>query len=614
MFRALSHFFAAPLLVIFVAVLQSSAAAQAPPSADTYVSNSTPKINYGLSPILVVQPGTTTFIQFNLSALPAGASINKATLRLYVDGVLTAGSFDVFPVNSAWSENTLTYNTPPPTLGTSATGNKPIAITTASFDKFLLIDVTPLVQAWVNGTIANNGVALAVTTTNGIFSFDSKESLLTANGPELEIVTNGLAGPQGIEGPVGPIGPQGATGATGSTGPEGAQGPQGATGVQGVSGPTGPQGPQGPSGINNRGAWNNTETYNPTDAVYDAGSYWIATAQNTNSEPSPTNSSNWQVLAAGINNRGPWATNTNYNLNDAVSDGGSFWLALTANNSSEPATGNSNWQQLSAAGSQGAQGPAGPAGQQGANGPAGPAGAVGATGATGPAGPQGPQGPALTSFDALAGLTCNTGGKTGQITISYDANQHATLTCVLLLSPPLTITSPANGSTLNTSTNTTPVTVVGINAAPNETVSVYDNTGFYISTTADSKGNFSATLSAPVGGNTLEARGTTSGLISADVTVTITGGALTITSPANGSNLNTCCFFVSGTGATPNSDVTVLLDGSTHIFSGQSDSAGNLGALVTVNPLASGVSAHSILVIDNVTGNRTFVTFTITTS
>jgi len=37
-------------------------------------------------------------------------------------------------------------------------------------------------------TIANNGVALALTTANGLFSFDSKESLLTANGPELEIV------------------------------------------------------------------------------------------------------------------------------------------------------------------------------------------------------------------------------------------------------------------------------------------------------------------------------------------------------------------------------------------------------------------------------------------
>ncbi|MGB7865270.1 MAG: DNRLRE domain-containing protein, partial [Candidatus Sulfotelmatobacter sp.] len=156
----------------------TSTQAQAPPSGDTYVSSSTPKTNYGFSPILVVQPGTTTFIQFNLSSLPAGASVNKATLRVYVDGVITGGSFDVFPVNGAWSENALTYDTPPPSLGASATGNNPIAITTSSFNQFFLINITSLVQSWVNGTTPNNGLALALTTKNGFFSFDSKESLL----------------------------------------------------------------------------------------------------------------------------------------------------------------------------------------------------------------------------------------------------------------------------------------------------------------------------------------------------------------------------------------------------------------------------------------------------
>ncbi len=225
--------------VIVVTVLTTFATitqAQAPPSADTYVSSATPKTNYGASPILVVQPGTTTFVQFNLSTLPTGASVNKATLRLYVDAVLTGGSFDVFPVNGVWSESTLTYNTPPPALGNSATGNKPVAITTASSNKFFLIDITPLVQAWVNGTVANNGVALALTSSNGIFSFDAKESLLTGNGPELEIVLNGPAGPQGIQG------------IPGATGPVGPQGPQGIPGTPGSIGPTGPQGLQGPPG------------------------------------------------------------------------------------------------------------------------------------------------------------------------------------------------------------------------------------------------------------------------------------------------------------------------------------------------------------------------------
>jgi len=238
------------LAVLFLlTLLSSNALAQAPPSADTFISSATPKTNYGTSPILIVQTGATTFIQFKLSGLPPGASVSKATLRLYVDAVAKGGSFDVFPVNGAWSENVLTYNTPPPSLGASATGNNPIAITTSSLNQFFLIDITPLVQGWVNGTIANNGVALALTTSAGAFSFDSKESLLTANGPQLEIVLNGPAGPQGTPGPAGPTGPQGLQGTPGAPGSSGPVGPQG---LQGVSGPTGPQGLpglQGPPGL-----------------------------------------------------------------------------------------------------------------------------------------------------------------------------------------------------------------------------------------------------------------------------------------------------------------------------------------------------------------------------
>jgi len=217
----------------------------------------------------------------------------------------------------------------------------------------------------------------------------------------------GPAGPQGLtgaQGPAGPVGPTGATGATGAIGPQGPMGPQGPTGATGATGPTGltgppglmgVQGPAGPAGIINLGNWNSSNTYNPTDAVYDAGSYWIATATNSGSEPSPVNT-NWQILAAGINNRGAWSGSSNYNINDAVSDGGSYWLALAPSSGLEPASGSASWQQLAAqgaAGPAGATGATGPAGPIGSQGPAGPAGAPGATGATGPQGPIGPTGP-----------------------------------------------------------------------------------------------------------------------------------------------------------------------------------------------------------------------------
>src|SRR5215469_14718090 len=106
---------------LFCILLPVSLVAQAPPSQDTFVTNVFPKTNYGAAISLVVGQGTTSYVQFNLSGIPAGATIDKATLRLYVDAVGAKGSFDVYQLNSAWNENTLTYNSPPPALGTSAT-------------------------------------------------------------------------------------------------------------------------------------------------------------------------------------------------------------------------------------------------------------------------------------------------------------------------------------------------------------------------------------------------------------------------------------------------------------------------------------------------------------
>jgi N-acetylneuraminic acid mutarotase len=214
----LCSIFAAPLL------------AQAPPAADTFVSSSTPKVNYGSGINLAVGPGTTAYVKFNLSGIPAGASVSKASLRLYVDVVAKSGSLDVYQVNSGWSESTLTYNSPPPVLGASVTGNQPIVLSGASGNQFLLIDITTLAQGWLNGSIANHGVALALTSSSGSFAFDSKESLLTGNGPELEFVMSGGTGSQGPQGPQGPAGLPGATG------------PQGPMGLQGFMGAQGPPG------------------------------------------------------------------------------------------------------------------------------------------------------------------------------------------------------------------------------------------------------------------------------------------------------------------------------------------------------------------------------------
>ncbi|HSY92585.1 MAG TPA: DNRLRE domain-containing protein [Candidatus Binatus sp.] len=171
-------------------------AQQSPPSADTYVNSSSPNKNFGSSILLVVGEGSTTYMKFNLSGVPAGAPVNKATLRLFVSAVATGGQFDVYnlPASPTWSESTLTFNTPPPVLGSSATGANPVTVSTSSMNNFVLVDITATVQNWLANPSSNNGVALAVVGTKGYFSFESKEGVLTSHEPELEIVLNGSSG------------------------------------------------------------------------------------------------------------------------------------------------------------------------------------------------------------------------------------------------------------------------------------------------------------------------------------------------------------------------------------------------------------------------------------
>ena len=154
-------------------------------------------------------------------------------------------------------------------------------------------------------------------------------------------------------------------------------------------------------GVVNRGSWSPSTQYNENDTVSYNGSSWIALLPNLASAPNATNPA-WQLLAAkGINNQGAWVQTVNYQVDDAVTSGGEFWLAVVPNIGSAPSDTNPNWQLIAATGA------AGPPGPTGAAGAAGPAGATGSQGSTGPAGTAGPQGPA--GAQGVAGATGSMG-------------------------------------------------------------------------------------------------------------------------------------------------------------------------------------------------------------
>ena len=376
-------------LLLPVVLLSALAGAQVVLTDDAFTWSQTPKTNYGNQIALVVCSGSNSYLKFSFASLPSGlngTNISGASVVLYADAVLNSGTMDVYAINSSWSEGSITYNNAP------ALGNKLLSAVSVTKTGYLSLNLTSTVQTWLNGTLANNGIALVPSSGSQISaSFDSKENILTGHTGELSLVLvsagpagpQGLQGPTGSQGPQGPAGTQGSQGATGATGAAGPQGPQGATGAQGLQGlmglpgATGATGPQGPAGANGTGfnfrnVFDNSASYAVNDVVTFQGASYVAIAANQGpSNPTPNgNTTVWSVMAA------------------------------------EGATG--------VAGAQGLQGPIGPTGSPGpqglpgVQGPAGPIGPVGPVGAQGPAGPGGGIN-GLKEFTQSGSITAPTG-------------------------------------------------------------------------------------------------------------------------------------------------------------------------------------------------------------
>ena len=258
---------AVAMTLLSTLAISNRAYAQITPSADANTNSTFPTTKYGANQLLHVNGATQiTYIQFDLSSIPASASVSKATLKLFVEAAPTAGSFNVDYVNGLWVESTISYSLAP-ALGSTIVSSVPV--TPANKSQYILIDITPAVVAWLNASVANDGVALVA---NGALNvtFDSKENAATSHPPELDIVFTGT-GPQGPQGPQGPAGPQGTSGAPGLNG----------------------------QGFNFVGAFNPASAYNVYDVVTYNGSSYVAIVPSSGpSNPTPdTNPTDWSVMA-----------------------------------------------------------------------------------------------------------------------------------------------------------------------------------------------------------------------------------------------------------------------------------------------------------------------------
>ena len=199
---------------LLAALLSSAAllpAIDVPLVADAHTRLSQPALNNGALPQLQIAPGeSNSFFFFDLAPLPPGvipSQVAKATLTVFVNRVLTAGSLSAGAVNAPWTEQTITAGNAP-LIQVSA-----VALASQS-NSFVSFDVTNDVRNWIATPSLNYGLGIASSGSNVLL--DSKENTATSKQARLEIT---LAGPQGATGATGSVGPIGLTGATGPTGP-----------------------------------------------------------------------------------------------------------------------------------------------------------------------------------------------------------------------------------------------------------------------------------------------------------------------------------------------------------------------------------------------------------
>src|SRR5262245_23714951 len=127
---------------------------------DAYTSSALAKVKLGAKTSLSVGTKETSFLRFDLSALPAGFpsdQVAKATLRLWLTKPVRPGSVKVVTVDGAWTEAALTNATAP------ATGaSMPATFNLQAGQKkiYVSVDVTALVKEWVSGQRTNFGLAL----------------------------------------------------------------------------------------------------------------------------------------------------------------------------------------------------------------------------------------------------------------------------------------------------------------------------------------------------------------------------------------------------------------------------------------------------------------------
>ena len=126
---------------------------------DTYIDQRKANNSYGSNSTILLSSKSRQvkqgLMKFNISGVPNGAIVTKAKLWVYVAKKGGSGSsVSVYEAMGSWSRST-TWSKKPPMSGSSKG-----SVSVSKSGDYYAVDVTGLVQDWVDGTEQNNGVYL----------------------------------------------------------------------------------------------------------------------------------------------------------------------------------------------------------------------------------------------------------------------------------------------------------------------------------------------------------------------------------------------------------------------------------------------------------------------
>ena len=189
----------------YVQIVVNPVTATLTATADTYIDNGNTTTNYGASASLIVdgKPDDGALLKWDLSSIPAGSTLQSATLSINVTGTST-DTYEIYELKRSWTELQATWkkansstnwqsagaqgsldrgSTVLGTVTATATGIRNVVLNAAGL---------AVVQGWVNNPATNFGFILQdyANSTDDDLVFSSKEATVAANRPQLQVVYN----------------------------------------------------------------------------------------------------------------------------------------------------------------------------------------------------------------------------------------------------------------------------------------------------------------------------------------------------------------------------------------------------------------------------------------